>query len=477
MSRTIALVGLAGALACGPDAIVDPGPAPVIAFATAAANPHNVLSARVIVDLRDADSARVVYAAAGEAPRATPFTRVRTGTDTITALGLRPGTAYTLRVEALGGSVSVHSDQVGWTTGELPDILRSVRLVGSGTPSAGYTLVVPVFLGGQSDGYVLAFDEAGEISWYRAIMGEGWAVEAKQQPNGSISVYVGRSYGWQAEGGRFIEFRPDGEPVRSFAAAAPYFTDPHELLLSFRDTALEAVHLLAYDLQPFAAEETRDGRTSLAVHRILRQGPAGGVEFAWDAGAHFSTADWPAAGVPFDLVHPSSLDLDREGNYIVSLQGIDEIDKVDGRTGEVIWRFGGPLSDFTIEGDPLGGFRGQHSVRALANGNLLVLDNHPGPGGAQSRAVEYRLDPAAGRAELVWEHRPSPAIPSPIMGSVQRLANGNTVIGFGVAARVLEVGPDAAARWDATLASNGGQEALQFYRAVRMASLYEYREP
>ena len=72
--------------------------------------------------------------------------------------------------------------------------------------------------------------------------------------------------------------------------------------------------------------------------------------------------------------------------------------------------------------------------------------------------------------------RPEPAIASPIMGSVQRLANGNTLIGFGVAARVIEVGPDATARWDATLASDGPQ-ALQFYRAVRMASLYQYRAP
>jgi outer membrane protein assembly factor BamB len=477
MSRPAALAIAAGALACGPDAIVDPGPAPVIASATASANPHNVLSAHVIVNMHDADSARVHFAATGGTPQATPFARVRAGTDTITALGLRPGTAYTLSVEAVGASQSVRSPEVTWTTGELPEILRSIRLLGSGAPSAGHTLVVPVFLGGDSDGYVLAFDSSGEVSWYRAIVGEGWAVEAKQQPNGNISVYVGRSYGWQPAGGRFIEFRPDGEPVRSFAAAAPYFTDPHELLMSFRDTVLEAVHLLAYDLEPYAAEETRDGRTSLAVHRILRQRPAGGVEFTWNAGAHFSTADWPAAGVPFDLVHPSSLDLDRDGNYIVSLQGIDEIDKIDARTGEVLWRFGGPQSDFTIEGDPLGGFRGQHSVRALANGNLLVLDNHPGPGAAQSRAVEYRLDPAAGRAQLVWEFRPDPVIPSPIMGSVQRLGNGNTVVGFGVAARVIEVGPDAAMRWDATLASSDAPGPLQFYRAVRMASLYEYRAP
>ena len=61
------------------------------------------------------------------------------------------------------------------------------------------------------------------------------------------------------------------------------------------------------------------------------------------------------------------------------------------------------------------------------------------------------------------------------MGSVQRLANGNTVIGFAIPARVMEVDPAGGVVSDATLSANGAP--MQFYRAVRIASLYRYMRP
>jgi hypothetical protein len=78
-------------------------------------------------------------------------------------------------------------------------------------------------------------------------------------------------------------------------------------------------------------------------------------------------------------------------------------------------------------------------------------------------------------AQLVWEFRPSPAIRCPIMGSVQRLANGNTVIGFAIPGRVLEVDRGGRVVSDATLSTNGAP--TQFYRAMRIASLYTYSPP
>jgi hypothetical protein len=78
-------------------------------------------------------------------------------------------------------------------------------------------------------------------------------------------------------------------------------------------------------------------------------------------------------------------------------------------------------------------------------------------------------------ARLVWEFRPSPAITSPIMGSVQRLSNGNTLIGFAIPGRVMEVDRGGSVVSDATLSTNGAP--TQFYRAIRIASLYTYSPP
>jgi len=473
--RTFFCVGLGAVGSCAGDSSVVPSQ-PILAGVTAIANPHNALSARVALLTENVDSARIRIRGADGVEQHTPFRRLR-GIDTLVVLGLASESDYTLVAEVWGGSVSLQSGAQAFRTGFLPAALQAVHLRGVGAPSAGHTLTVPVFLGGQNDGYVVAFDGSGRISWYRVIEGDGWAVEARQQPNGNISVYVGRSYGWQATAGGYLEFRPDGELVRRFAAAPAFYTDPHDLLLTFRDTTLESVHLIGYDIQSYPPDVTRDGRTTLAVHRILRQSPEGQVEFEWNAGDHFSPADWPASGVPFDLVHPSSLDIGRDGNYLVSLQALDEVAKVNARTGAILWRLGGRNSDFTFTGDPLGGFSGQHSVRELENGNLLMFDNRSGPDPLASRAVEYRLDQGAGTATMVWEYRPDPSITSRIMGSAQRLRGGNTVVGFGVAGRVIEVGAGSTPIWDATLTKDGDPLPMQFYRAVRLASLYRYERP
>jgi hypothetical protein len=61
------------------------------------------------------------------------------------------------------------------------------------------------------------------------------------------------------------------------------------------------------------------------------------------------------------------------------------------------------------------------------------------------------------------------------MGSVQRLANGNTVIGLAIPGRVMEVDRGGRVVADATLTTNG--IPTQFYRAIRIASLYTYSAP
>jgi len=56
---------------------------------------------------------------------------------------------------------------------------------------------------------------------------------------------------------------------------------------------------------------------------------------------------------------------------------------------------------------------------------------------------------------------------------VQRLGDGATLVGFGMAGVATEVGPDAMPRWEATLTVNGAPAFM--YRVVRIGSLYGSR--
>jgi hypothetical protein len=466
------------AAACAGDAAFHPTTEPpTLTGLKAATNPYNALSIALSFRVAGADSARILYRTASDPEAATPFYRVHDGQVRLVALGLRPSSSYSLEVEALGAGGLSRAGTIA-TTDPLPALLRSVHLRVSGTPSPGYLLVTPEFFGGASDGFILIFDEAGLLRWYRKFDGEGWAVEAKQQRNGDFTVYLGRSFGYQPTAGRYAEVRPTGEDIRSFRVNAPGYTDPHEMLFSFADSGLAAVHLLGYEVR--AMDLTSIGGSAVApvaLHFIERQGATGVTQFTWNAGDHYSIADAPVPnpGQP-DLVHPSSLALTRDGNYLISLQALDEVAEIDGRTGAYIWRFGGRHNEFTMVNDPGGGFQGQHHVQLLADGHLLLLDDRPRASPAGTRAVEYALDVPTRTARLVWEYRPDPAVLSPIMGSVQRLANGNTVVGFAMAARVDEVGPSGAVIGQSAVLGDAGVP-IQFYRALRIGSLYGYEEP
>jgi len=92
---------------------------------------------------------------------------------------------------------------------------------------------------------------------------------------------------------------------------------------------------------------------------------------------HFVLADWiEPTGVnpPLDFDHPNSLDFDVDGSYVVSFRHMGEITKIDRRLAPSsgVWEDAIiSLRSSTIHW----GFSGQHSVRVLENGNLLVYDN------------------------------------------------------------------------------------------------------
>jgi len=469
------------AAACASDGLMASAARPAIADLAVGANSYNTLSVLVTFRATGADSARVLYSSAAEPEHATPWQPVRGDLQRIAVLGLLPGTTYALRAVVVGPGGTTTSATVAGTSGAIPTAIQAMELTVTGRPSPGYTLIVPVrFSTDSTTGFAFAFDDAGALRWYREFAG-GWAVEAKQQPSGNFTVYVGRSYGWAPSYGGYVEVAPSGEEVHRFHVTAPSYTDPHEMLLAFRDTGIAAVHLIGYDIRPVDLSAFGGSSSApLAMHFIQRESAAGAVEFVWNAGDHYSPADWPAPAVQAlaarDLVHPSSLELDRDGNYIVSLQAMDEIAKIDAGTGAFMWRFGGRHNQLAIENDPLGGFQGQHSVRVLEDGHLLLLDNRVRSTPADARAVEYELDTQAMLARLVWQYQPSPPVVSPIMGSVQRLANGNTVVGFGFAGRVDEVDRAGAVVAQETLVSSTGG-SIQFYRALRVPSLYAYERP
>lgn len=468
----------------------------------AANNPLNVLSSVVTFAVTGADSARVIYRTSEDTTSATPYEPVTGSTGRVVILGLLPFTRYTLTVEVKAGHRHTSADAWYYTRG-LPPSVQAASLAVTGRFSRGLTLVSPLALNPTTDSAIaVAFDAVGRLRWYRMFDVTG-STELKQQPNGHFTIALPLTSwsfseplvrastetgspaprrhavpgGYDGTPQQYVEFLPSGEIVRTYTAGDGEFTDSHELLMTGPPQA-PALHLFGYTRRPFNFASLGGPADAMGVgHQLIRESPPGVVQFKWDAWDHYGPADWiEPTGVhpPDDFDHPNSIDFDLDGNYILSFRNMGAIVKVNARTGATMWQLGGRRNQFEIRNDPLGGFSGQHSVRVLPNGHLLIYDNglrHKPP---RTRAVEYALDEAHHVATMVWEYEPTPAFLTTAFGSVQRLRNGNTLVGFGYAGQIREV--DAKAH-PVAIASFVYGEQNTFYRATRIASLYQYEAP
>ncbi|MFC2131230.1 aryl-sulfate sulfotransferase [Bacteroidota bacterium] len=137
----------------------------------------------------------------------------------------------------------------------------------------------------------------------------------------------------------------------------------------------------------------------------------------------------------FVYAYINAIDIDNDGNYIVSLRHACQIIKINRTSGEIMWRLGGKKNQFEFINDykpsDSAYFSHQHHIQRLPNGNIIFFDNGWIRDPQFSRAVEYKIDESNFLAEKVWEYRHEPDYYVELMGSVQRLSNGNTIIGWG----------------------------------------------
>jgi hypothetical protein len=141
------------------------------------------------------------------------------------------------------------------------------------------------------------------------------------------------------------------------------------------------------------------------------------------------------AGETEDWTHTNSLDVLPNGDILVSNRYLNQVIAIKPDFSGVDWKLGGVGSDFTFP-NPSDQFYGQHDVKVLPNGDILLFDNGlsrpDDQGGQYSRAEELHLDFTMMTATKVWEYRNTPDIFSSAVGSAVRLNDGDTVVDFGV---------------------------------------------
>lgn len=327
--------------------------------------------------------------------------------------------------------------------------IPNITVLHNNNPAPGKLFMGNLRFGTQQEPlYLLILNNDGSVFWSRQQNAITW--DFKKQSNGLLT-YMSTSIGIVNLNLSRAHYSLDSNYniVDSFRIVSPpndtFWTDHHECIVLPNGHAL----LLGLDYQRVDMSLiVPGGNTNANVEGYVIQeiDEDNNLLFEWNTFEHFLIED--AIGVDLtrsyiDPWHVNAIEMDSDGNILISSRHLNEITKINRQTGAIIWRLGGPHNEFTFINDSIN-FSYQHDIRRLPNGNVTLFDNgnFRSPPAYFSRAVEYQLNEVTKVATLVWQYRHTPDIYGFSMGSVQRLPNDNTLISWGSASPTLtEVNP------------------------------------
>ncbi len=323
-------------------------------------------------------------------------------------LGMKAGREYHYRIVAEGAGVSCASADQTLTTGPLANDLPDVETTASepGAQASSFLMTGRyVRAGGRAPAYIL--DADGDFVWWYYIDAD--VTNARMSFDGKW-MWISAANVPASQGANVHRVSLDGLVDEDLSAA---FEGQNHHFTVLPD---ETVAFFAYgdngcdDIK----ERAPDGTVRTLINARDAHGAAGNCHLNF---IEYSPED--------DTLIFSDLDH-------------DNITKIT-REGDVVWVLGGTTSDFTGMGSS---WSRQHGIDVLGVDRLVIFNNGGlGGQGDGSLALELDLDLTAMTASVAWQYAANPGIENEVMGDVQRLANGNTVISYSTQGVLHEVDP------------------------------------
>ncbi|KAB5531161.1 ASST-domain-containing protein [Coniochaeta sp. 2T2.1] len=285
------------------------------------------------------------------------------------------------------------------------------------------------------------------------------------------------------------------ETVRELRAGNHKLVDKHEFQIINEQTGLIQVYQpVPRNLTAWGASEDQQWIVNAIIQELDIE--TGKLLFEWSsldhvdpdeailpinpgqAGSGYNSSD------AWDYFHINSVDKNAAGDYLVSARDACAVHKINGTSGEIIWRLGLKKSDFDFTSKKAE-FCFQHHARWLPVPDeeadeievISLYDNsahgtehngghevHTAP---TSSGKILRLNTTSWTAELVQAYYPPDDLLSKSQGSTQVLPNGNVLVGWGSEGAVTEFLPDGKPIFHAYMDSGALGVAVENYRAFR----------
>jgi hypothetical protein len=290
---------------------------------------------------------------------------------------------------------------------------------------------------------MMLVDRLGRLVWFEPAA-QGKPFDLKLQ------TYNGKPALTWWEGGLIADFGSGKaqiadstfNTIKTVPGANGLTMDLHEFSITPAGAGLATAYdITRADLTP--VKGAAHGRIANCHAQVLDLA-TGKATFDWNALEHvavqesYQLAPRKAKNL-YDFFHMNSLQMLSDGSILVSARNTWAIYKVNGSSGDIIWRMGGKKSDFKIERQAQWAW--QHHATLWSPTQMTVFDNSSRTG-PLSRGLLLDVDQTAMTVSLVQEFKNPTGFYSGTLGSVQLMPNNNVFIGWGTQPYFSEHAPD-----------------------------------
>ena len=348
-----------------------------------------------------------------------------------------------------------------------PDLAPPFLTINTARPgiAPGHLFLSPKSKKDQKQAGPMIADNSGQPIWFLPLPGIDAATDFRAQTyRGKPVLTYWRGTSRQGIGvGEMLILDQSYRVIHRIRTPNGFRPDLHELVLTPRGTAV----LITYPIVRADLRPVKGARRGLVVDSVIQEidVATGLVTFEWHSLGKIAlreTFSKPMPRAPFDYVHANSVNLDTDGDFLMSARNTWAIYKIDRETGDIRWRLGGKESDFRLPAAAR--FAWQHDAHRRSDGAITVFDNSAFPPVRKfSRALTLRLDQGEETARLLRATAHPSRLLAATQGNQQTLPNGNFLVGWGSQRQLTEY--DAAGRPLFNAFLSLGYES---YRAYRM---------
>jgi hypothetical protein len=358
---------------------------------------------------------------------------------------------YHYRIVASNGSGDCSSDDKTITTGSLANGLPTIKVANTGDATSlfgGFLLTAQYQGSSGGKAPVIIFDKDGDIVWTYSITVSSsmdgltcarMTYDGTHMWINSVNV-AGAAMGGSWMGTAIVHrVAMDGTDDQDLSSKFPGLN--HQL------TVLPDETVAYYAYSSNGCDDIKEYAPSGTTKTVVNSGTAQGGALA---------------------CHVNNIQYATDDTLIFSDLDNQVVVKVDRKDGSTVWALNGgesPLPGVTWQGS-------QHGIYVMDPNQILIFNNNSsalesGGTGDGSKVLQLKIDPAAKTVSSIWSYKGPSNLQTDIMGDIQRLPNGNTIIGYSTKGAVQEVDKNGSVLTDWTFPLGA-----QFGYIEKRATLY-----